>query len=342
MARPRKPQSVTIIDVAREANVSYSTVSRVVNGFDHVKPEKRQRVLEAMERLGYVANAQARSLAGGRSQVIGLLVRDFAHAYTGEVLRGIDAELAPLEYDLMLYTSHHRNTKESVYINKLTQGVSDGLLLLLPLDPGAYLETLHQRQFPYVVIDHQGFDDFSPTVAATNWQGAFEATRYLIELGHTRIGHITGRMDVSSALERLQGYQAALASSNIAFTPELVANGYFEQQEGYVAAQTLLNLPQPPTAIFAANDASAIGAVEAIRSHGLSIPEDVSVVGFDDIPQAASLYPALTTVRQPLSDMGRAATRLLLKYIEDPTLPNERIVLPTELIVRASCSEKRR
>jgi LacI family transcriptional regulator len=178
-----------------------------------------------------------------------------------------------------------------------------------------------------------------------NWQGAFEATRYLLELGHTRIGHIAGRDDVSSAFERLEGYRAALESHAIPYNPELVVTGHFQQAQGYDAAQALLNLAQLPTAIFAANDASAIGVMEAIRDRGLRIPDDISLIGFDDIPQAANLYPALTTVRQPLFDIGREATRLLFKYIEDPTLLTERIVLPTELVVRASCrqiSSKRR
>jgi len=301
-----------------------------------VRADKRERVLEAMERLGYVANTQARSLAGGRAQVIGLLVHDLGAAYTGEILRGVDEELQTLDFDLMLYTTHRVRAKESRYVSMLTSGMIDGLLLLLPLDPGAYLKALRERRFPYVVIDHQGFDDFSPTVTATNWQGAFEATTYLLNLGHRRIGFIAGSPDLSSAQERFEGYKAALESQSIAFEPELVAAGHFRHTDGYRAALTLLNLSRPPTAIFAANDASASGAVEAIRSRGLSIPDDISIVGFDDVPQAAAMYPPLTTVRQPIAAMGLAAARLLYKYIHDPALPTERIQLSTELIVRGS------
>lgn len=337
----KRSRQVTIVDVAREAGVSYSTVSRVMNGYPHVSAEKRESVLNAMTRLGYVVNQQARSLAGGRSHVIGLLVPDVGNGYIGEIMRGIDDELAAAQYDLMLYTTHRQKTKESIYVATLTRGMTDGLLLLLPLNPEAYLSALHEEQFPYVVIDHQGFDDFSPTVIATNWQGAYDATTYLIELGHRRIGFIAGTPALSSAIERLEGYKAALAAHGIAFQPALIANGDFAQSASYEAANVLLDLPQPPTAIFAASDMSAFGAMEAIRNRGLNIPQDISVIGFDDIPMSAHMHPALTTVRQPLAEMGRRATRMLFKLIDNPEEEVGRVMLDTELVIRDSCSPPR-
>ena len=334
---PAKTGLVTIFDVARAAGVSSSTVSRVLNNYKHVRPETRERVLTAVTRMGYVVNQQARSLAGGRSQVIGLLVHDLGASYSGEVIRGIDEELAAMQYDLMLYTTHRRKTKESIYVATLTRGMTDGLLLLLPLNPEAYLETLRQRRYPYVVIDHQGFDDFSPTVGAANWRGAYDAASYLIALGHRRIGFITGAMDLSSAVERLNGFKAALEAHGIPLIPELVQQGDFQQPGGYTAASALLDLAEPPTAIFASNDASAFGAIDAIRSRGLRIPEDISIVGFDDLPQAAYMHPALTTVHQPLTEMGRVATRMLFQYIKEPGNALERVVLETRLVVRDSC-----
>jgi LacI family transcriptional regulator len=337
-----KRSRVTIMDVAREAGVSYSTVSRVINNYKHVSPEKRQRVLSAMTRLGYVVNQQARSLAGGRSHVIGLLVPAVGNSYTGLIMQGIDEELAAAQYDLMLYTTHRQRTKESVYVATLTRGMTDGLLLLLPLGASAYLETLRNEQFPYVVIDHQEIDDANPTVVATNRQGGYRATEYLIELGHHRIGHIAGTPELSSAAERLDGYQAALAHHGIDFDPALVVNGDFQTLSSYDAANALLDLPQPPTAIFAGSDITAFGAVDAIRNRGLSIPDDISVIGFDDLPEAAFMHPALTTVRQPLLEMGRVATCMLLKYISDPECKRERVVMNTELIIRDSCSVPKR
>jgi LacI family transcriptional regulator len=331
---------VTIVDVAREADVSYTTVSRVLNNKGSVKPETRERVLTAMTRLGYVVDQRARSLAGRRSQVIGLLVHDLSTSYIGEIMRGIDAELASAQYDLLLYTTHRRKTKESTYVGTLTRGLADGLLLVLPRDPGAYLETLRQYRFPHVLIDHRGGDEETPAVAAANQQGAYSATEYLVELEHRRIGFITGAMDQICAQDRLEGYKAALADQGIAFDPELVREGNFFQPLGFAGASALLELPHPPTAIFASNDVSAFGVMEAVREHGLRIPDDVSVVGFDDIPQAAHVHPPLTTVRQPLEEMGRAATRMLLERLNDPQRPIKRVELPTELVLRQSCRSK--
>jgi LacI family transcriptional regulator len=342
MARTNKKVSnATIIDVAEAAGVSISTVSRVVNNNKHVRPGTRERVLTAMMRLGYVVNQQARSLAGGHSQVIGLLVPEVGNSYIGEIMRGVDEELAAAQYELMLYTTHRRRTKESVYVATLTRGLADGLLLVVPDDPGAYLDSLAQQNFPYVLIDHQGIGEDCPAVGATNWQGGYDATTYLIELGHRRIGFITGNMGLGCAVERLAGYRTALSDHGIDFDPGLVAAGDFQQQGGYTGANALLALAEFPTAIFASNDMSAFGAIEAVRNHGLRIPEDVSVLGFDDIPQAAHAHPGLTTIRQPLEQMGQLATRMLLKKIENPDFSGERIELQTTLVIRESCQPPR-
>ncbi|MGC9400048.1 MAG: LacI family DNA-binding transcriptional regulator [Anaerolineae bacterium] len=330
-------QRVTIMDVAQEAGVSYSTVSRVVNNKDVVDERTRARVLKAIDKLGYVANRQARSLAGGSSQVIGLLVRDLGTGYIGEIIRGIDDELVRAQYDLMLYTTHRRRTEESAYVTMMTQGMADGLLLVLPRQPEAYLASLNERNFPYVLIDHQGIARDEPAVAAENWEGGFMATEYLIQLGHRRIGFITGNMKMGCAQDRLAGYRAALEHYGIPVDEALIQEGNFFQPDGYAGGEALLNLAAPPTAIFASNDVMAFGVMEAVRDRGLKIPDDISVVGFDDIPQAASVHPPLTTVRQPLEEMGRVAARNLLALIEDPNHPTERVELPTDLIIRQSC-----
>jgi LacI family transcriptional regulator len=336
-----KNSNVTIVDVADEAGVSYTTVSRVINNKGNVRPETRERVLMAMTRLGYVVDQRARSLAGGRSQVIGLLVPDAGTSYIGEVIRGIDAELVTAQYDLILYTTHHRKTKESAYVVTLTRGLADGLLLVLPRNPKACMETLRQHHFPHVLIDHRGSGDAVPAVAAANWQGAYSATEHLIELGHQRIGFVTGDMDQICAQDRLAGYETALADHGITLDPELVYEGDFFQHSGYAGANALLELNSPPTAIFASNDVSAFGVMEAVREHGLRIPDDISIVGFDDIPQAAHVHPPLTTVRQPLEEMGRTATRMLLEHIKDSHCPLKRVELPTELVLRQSCCPKK-
>lgn len=337
---PRKNRQVTIVDIARETGVSYSTVSRVLSGFEFVKEDTRQRVLEAAQRLGYVANIGARSLAGGKSHVIGLLVPGLDNGYIGEVARGIDEELARVNYDLMLYTTHRQRGKESTYVHSIANSLTDGLILVVPLVTD-YLQRLQEQRFPYVLVDQSDPTNQSNIVDATNWQGAYAATEYLINLGHSRIGLISGLMQIASARERLEGYKAALADHKIAFDPDLITEGDFWQPSGYEAALTLLDLKPPPTAIFASNDLSAFGAMDAIRERGLSIPEDISIVGFDDIPQASLVHPKLTTVRQPLDQMGRVAVQMLLDQVENPSHPPRRITLATQLIVRDSCKARR-
>lgn len=328
---------VTIIDVAAEANVSYGTVSRVINNDVHVKQETRDRVQKAMRRLGYVANRQARSLAGGRTNSIGVLVPDLGTGYIGEIIRGIDAELGLSDLDLILYTTHRTASKEANYVANLAKGMVDGLLLVLPRSPADFIGTLTQRNFPFVLIDHQGIGPDCPAVGAANWQGGFTATEYLIKLGHQRIGFITGWMDLGCALDRLDGYRSALRTNHIPEGPELIYEGTFFQPDGFTGASTLLDLPNPPTAIFASNDVMAMGVMDAVRNKGLRVPDDVSVIGFDDIPQASLIRPALTTIRQPLEKMGRVATQMLLELLRHPQKKGRRIELPTELIVRDSC-----
>ncbi|HLG76000.1 MAG TPA: LacI family DNA-binding transcriptional regulator [Ktedonobacteraceae bacterium] len=334
-------RDITIFDVADEAGVSYSTVSRVVNNKSNVHPETRERVLRTMAQLGYVGNVPARSLAGGSSHVVGLLVDHLNTSYMGEIIRGIDEVLDANNYNLMLYTTHRRKTKESAYVTKLTRNFADGLLLILPRNEKAYLETLHQRRFPHVLVDYQGYNQQVPSVITTNRKGAYDATTYLIKIGHSRIGFITGTMEFGCAQERLAGYKDALKDHSLPFDPELVREGDFLQPQGYHCAQQLLSLPTPPTALFVSNDVMAFGAMEAARERGLHLPMDLSIIGFDDIPQAAHVHPTLSTVRQPLEEMGRSAARLLLKYIANPLAEVERIELPTELIIRESCQVPR-
>jgi LacI family transcriptional regulator len=334
----KKRHSVTIIDVARASGVSCATVSRVLSGYEFVRESTRNRVMEAVERLGYVANLQARSLAGGRSQIIGLLVPNLDNSYVGTIARGIDQALVCANYDLMLYTTHRHPGKESLYVSAIANGLTDGLLLVTPLDPTNYLDALRVQNYPYVLIDQADTNENSSVVEATNWQGAYEATCYLSQLGHTRIAFIAGTPAVRSAVDRLRGYQAALNDCGIPFKEELIVEGDYQQQTGYEAAKKLLqNLDPLPTAIFASNDLSAFGAMDAIREGGLDIPGDISIIGFDDIPQASLVYPKLTTVHQPLEQMGQVAVKMLLEQIEERSGPPQQVTLPTRLIIRDSC-----
>lgn len=335
----KKNGSVTIVDVAKESGVSYSTVSRVLNGFEHVKDTTRERVLEAANRLGYVANLQARSLAGGKTHVIGLVVPGLDNGYIGEIVSGADDELYRSNYNMMLYTTHRFYGKEEAYVKSIYSGLTDGLLLIVPLTPIRYLESLQNQNFPYVLVDQSDMTGQSNVVDSTNWQGAYDATTYLINLGHRKIAHITGMMDLQSAIDRLEGYKTALEDHDIPINNSYILNGDFYQGLGYERTTELLALDDRPTAIFAANDLTALGIIEAVRHHGLNIPQDMSIIGFDDIPQALITYPKLTTMRQSLKQMGRVAVKLLLEQLENPDKPNRRITLSTELIERETCQE---
>ncbi len=339
-ANRKKNSKVTILDVAKESGVSYSTVSRVLNGFDFVKGATREKVLATAERLGYVANLQARSLAGGKTRIIGLLVPGLDNGYIGEIVRGIDEEIAKANYDLMLYTTRRRVGRESLYANAISSGLSDGIILIVPLLDREYLESMRANNFPYVLVDQTDTVFHGAVVDATNWQGAYDATRYLIGLGHRRIGFITGLKEIQSTTDRFEGYKAALAQNNISYDERLVHEGNYFTNSGYECGLKLIQSTPRPTAIFASNDLMALGAMQALREQGLSIPEDISIIGFDDIPQASIVHPQLTTVRQPLEQMGRIAVNLLVEQIENSENPDRaprRVTLATHLIERESC-----
>lgn len=338
MAKARK--KVTIKDVAKAAEVSYATVSRVINE-QSVSAEKRARVQRAIDDLGYIANPSARSLAGGKTHVVGVLVPNLGNEYINQVLQGIDEALREQNYDLMLYTTQQRADKEARYTQALTNGLIDGLLLLVPFYPDKYLAALRKQHFPHVLIDQSERTSASPTIAAENCQGAWAATRYLLELGHRSIGFIKGIPELASAQERFLGYQYALAEYGLTVNEKLVREGHFDQRRGFDAASQLLALPDPPTAIFAANDASSIGVLQAARHAEVRVPEDLSIVGFDDVPRAVQTYPALTTVHQPLVEMGKAAVSLLNHYIEEPTRTVQHITFDTCLIVRNTCAPRK-
>jgi LacI family transcriptional regulator len=337
--------SVTIFDVAQAAGVSYGTVSRVLNGKKNVSDSAREQVMKAVEALGYVANRQAQTLAGGRPSVVGLLVRDVATGYIGEIVAGVDEELMAHGYDLMLQTTHRVAGDEKKLADMFSSQLASGLIVVLPRHPESYLGILRQRSFPCVLVDHQGIGMDVSSVGASNFDGAVSATEYLIGLGHRRIGFISGTRSMGCASERLRGFEWALKKNGLRGDPKLIATGDFQQQQGYACARELLSLRPRPTALFASNDVMAYGAMEAARELGLRIPEDISIIGFDDVPQSEAVHPPLTTVRQPLKEMGRSAARMLVKRIAGADAgasdPVSRIELPTSLTIRQSCASRR-
>ncbi len=328
---------VTIADVAELAQVSKMSVSRVLNGQTGVSEKTRQRILDAIEHLGYVPNVAPRSRAAS-SNMIALLIPDITTTYMGEVLRGVSGAAERLNCGLMLYTqgSTEHTERTSYYLSLLTSTLVDGVLMVVPRDYEVIVSDLKQHDLPYVIIDHHSDTGSEPSVTATNRKGTLDAMRHLLALGHRRIGFITGRMDIACSHDRLQGYRDGLAEVGLPFDADLVREGDFLQPSGFKQGQTLLDMDQPPTAILASNDVMALGVMDAAKAAGLTIGRDISIIGFDDIPMASQTYPPLTTVRQPLASMGEAAVDLLVTLLQGRPVLALRRELPTELIIRSS------
>lgn len=343
MRRTIRKSNVTIFDIAKAAGVSSSTVSRVANNTGRISPETRNRVMAQMEAMGYIPNEHARRLAGtSKSQVIGLLVHALGTEYIVEIIRGIEEQLEKADYDLILYTTHRHQGKEAEYISIMSQQHPDGLLLVVPIGREEYLDRLRELHVPYVLVDVDGVEaSQGPSVGTTNRQGAYDAICHLLELRHRHIGFITDTPNISSGVERLKGYREALESYGVAYDPELVQVDNFVRPQLRSTLDKLLSLAQPPTAILASSDDIAFRLLELMRESNLKIPDDVSIVGFDDIPHASLAYPKLTTIHQPLYEMGSVAARMLMEQISNPELLPKHVQLQTHLVIRNSTALRR-
>ena len=326
---------VTIRDVAREAGVSISTVSRVLNDKDDVAPETAATIRRVIDDLGYASSMAARSLRSRTTNVVGLIVPDLWHPFTSLVIRGVN-QVTAQGYDLLAYASGRRNVHllanwEQQLVAQLNGSVTDGIIVVTP-NADSYRTT-----FPVVAIDpHQASTDF-PAVIATNHQGVLDAMNYLISLGHRRIGYIGGRPDLQSAQRRLEGYCDGLALAGIAADPALIVTGDYTRAVGAECAHRLLSLPNPPTAIMASSDETAFGVMDAAAARGISIPDDLSVIGFDNTVESHSVNPPLTTVDQSIETMGALAAEIVLKLIQGQPWESRLNKVPTRLIVRQSC-----
>jgi LacI family transcriptional regulator len=328
--------NATITDVARLAGVSPKSISRVVNGQGGVSEETRQRIMDAINTLGYVANPAARRLRGS-SNVIGLIVSGFED-YLGQIMLGISQTAERFSYNVVLYVQNTTQQPAESYLPLIRGGMIDGLLLIVPHDLELLTELCNEQGMPYVMIDYAGDQaiEKTPTITVTNRKGVIDAMRYLLALGHRRIGFITGQMEMASARERLQGYKDGLAEVGLSYDECLVIEGDWSSYSGFEATRRMLSLEQRPTAIIASDDASAFGAMDAIKDALLRVGEDVSVIGFDDIPRAAQVYPPLTTVHQPLVEMGQAAVDILIDLLQGRTPISLHREFATDLVVRQS------
>jgi len=327
---------VTIRDVAERATVSITTVSHVINETRPVSDELRERVLAAMEELGYQPNLLARSLRRGETHTIGMIVPDSANPFFAEVARGVEDTSFEKGYSVILCNSDGDLEKELLYANVLVEKRVDGILLVAAGVSTEHIQTLQAGYMPVVVVDRQVPDAAVDSVLTDNARGGWLATCHLLDLGHRRIGCITGPSDVTPSAERITGYRQALEKNGVPVDETLVVRGDFQYESGYQATRQLLSTDDSVTAIFACNDLMAIGAIYAGVERGRQVPADLSVVGFDDVRLASFAHPALTTVAQPKYEIGVVAATMLLERMQDLDVPPRRRVLDTELLIRQS------
>lgn len=321
----------TIMDVAAAAGVSVATVSKAVNGRYGVAAETVDRVLAVVAELGYESSLIASSMRSRTTGVIGVLVADF-EPFSAEILKGVGEALRQSRYDLLAYSGAHATADgwERRSLSRLSGTLIDGAIMVTPtvVNVGA--------EVPVVAIDpHNGPADL-PTVECDSFGGALQATRHLIELGHARIGFIAGRPDLRSSIARDAGYRRALTDAGIPIDPALVGSGSYRADAVRLAALEMLRRPDRPTAVFAANDISALEIVKVAAELGLDVPRDLSIVGFDDVPEASKATPALSTVRQPMQALGAEAARLLLQLMDGEVPSATHVTLPTRLVPRGT------
>ncbi len=332
----------TMKDVAEAAGVSRTAVSFVLNNIpDSNIPEvTRQRILQAATQLDYVPNTQALNLVTGRTMMIALIVRKTSEqlsidTFLNEVVHGIMEAIEPRGYHLMIHAARPSRANSS-YRALVRMRKVDALLISSPLIDDPEIRRLHDDGTP-IVLNGTSRDPDIAWVDIDNRAGARMAVQHLTELGHRRIGHISNApFSYAASSERLAGYKQALATVGVTAEPALIQSGNFTDRSGFAPMLALLDLPEPPTAVFIGSDTVALGAIEAIHSRGLSIPEDISVIGFDNIPMGRYLNPPLTTVHLPAFDLGQHAGALLVRLTQGEEVPSRQVSLPTELVIRRS------
>ncbi len=327
-------RTATIATIADEVGVSVTTVSKVLNGRADVAPATRARIEESLERHRY--RRRAKRPATGKGQ-IDLVFHEFDSAWAMEIIRGVESVATAAKIDIILSQLGGQHLPPQPWLDTVLARRPLGVLFVLCHLTQSQRQQLQRQRIPFVVIDTDSATSASvPTVGSNNWNGGLLATRHLLELGHRRVAIISGPEDVLCSQARVAGYRFALDEAGIQIDPNLVRYGNFYVDAGYEQGMRLLSLPDRPTAIFAGADMQAVGVLRAARKVGLDVPTDLSVIGYDNLPVAAWMGPALTTINQPLQDMAGTATRMLLDLARGVDLSTSRVDLVTELIVRES------
>jgi len=326
----------TIEHIAQLAKVSKATVSRVLNNSPKVTEKTREKVMKVIKESGYYPSAMARRLTTNKAETIGLIIpspqdKTFGNPFYTEILRGFTHQAKIEGYDLLLFINEHKFNYSRLFYDRRV----DGLLLIGVKRNDKGITQLSKNKFPYILTGKVDYKDAN-YVDANNKGGAYQAVSHLTNLGHKRIAYIGGSFEFVFNQERFEGYLSALRDHNLEYGKELTMESISTQESGYEAMRKILKSSSIPTAVFAANDLDAIGAMKAIKEKGLKIPEDISLVGFDDIQLASYIEPSLTTVRQPIFKMGTTAISLLVQLIEGKEKKHPKVELPTQLIIRKS------
>lgn len=336
--------NLTLEEIARRAGVSRSTVSRVINNQPNVRTEVRNRVMQVVEQTGYHPNLAARSLASSRTNVIGLVIpRSVQHFFTDpyfpRLTQGIAEACNRYNYTLSLFLFHTEDDERQLFPRITRRGFVDGVIIQATYAAHELFEQLNQGEVPYIVAGRPMDSLKTSFVDVDNVNGALMAVRHLIAQNRQRIAHISGPLVTTAGIDRLEGYKQALFENNLPSNKDLIVEGDFSEISGYYCAQRLL--PHHPDAIFIAADVMAIGALRAIREAKLSVPDDIAIVSFDDVPPAVQATPRLTTIRQPIRRMGIKLVETLMDIINNGVKPPRSVVFGTELVVRESCGALR-
>lgn len=330
---------LTIIEIAKQAGVSRSTVSRVINDDPNVNAKTRQRVRAVMQRLNFQPNAAARGLAAGKTRILGLVIPMgvaalFTDPYFPLLIQGISAACNQHDYSTMLWLAepeYERRTIQQI----VSAGLIDGVIVASALADDAVIEAVRTRKIPFVLVGRHPVHNDVSFVDVDNRMSSRDAVLHLLRLGYKRVATIAGPQNMIAGIDRFEGYKEALKARAILLDTNLVAEGDFSEEGGYQAMQRLL--PHTFDAVFAASDAMALGALRALRDAGKRVPDDIAIVGYDDMPFAARTEPPLTTVRQPIHRAGFVATETLIDLINEQETAPRRVILPTELVIRETC-----
>ncbi|MGB7537339.1 MAG: LacI family DNA-binding transcriptional regulator [Anaerolineales bacterium] len=341
MRKKQEKPSPTIREVAKLAGVAPITVSRVINNGTYIRDDTKKRVKAAIRQLGYVPNTLARSLRSRRTCTLALVLTDITNPFWTTLARGAEDAAREAGFSMILGNTDESEAKQGEYLNVLLQKQVDGILFVPVGRSVAPVQLLHRQAVPVVVLDRRLDGARADVVRSDSEGGAYQLIKLLLSLGHRRIALLCGPHGVSTAEDRAAGYKRALSESNLACEPELIQYGEFTVESGYAMAHRTLSGSPRPTALFAGNNFIAIGALKALRDMNLRVPDDIAIVGFDDLPTAIMVDPILTVARQPAYEMGKRAAELLIARLAGEAEKGyQEIILPTEIIVRQSSGLK--